>query len=309
VKLIESIASKTGLSIYYLKRVSTTAGFRYKQFEIKKRNPKDCNDFRVISQPSKQVKYLQRVLIKNIFKHLPIHESVYSYKEGVNILDHAKLHLHNRYLLRIDFENFFPSIKRTDIELLLQKTELRLSVDDIKFICDLVCLNDGLTIGAPSSPILSNAVLYSLDKNWFENSKGKKITYSRYADDIYFSTNIPNILSDHLQEFQAFINTFNSPKLKINNHKSVFTSKKRKRVVTGLVLNSKDEISLGRNRKRELKALVHRYVLKALNEEEFKYLKGYLSFALQTEPQFVSALKNKYGSEVMGRIVNLESIK
>jgi RNA-directed DNA polymerase len=302
--LIESIAAKTGLDITYLKRISKTSNHRYRIFRIKKRRPKNENDFRWISQPSKHVKYLQKILINFIFKKLPIHDSVYSYRVGVNITDHAKIHLNNRYLLRVDFENFFPSIKRSDIEELLRKNLLQLSAEDRAFVCDAVCFNGCLTIGAPSSPIISNSVLYSLDDYWFNFSKKKGITYSRYADDIYFSTNIPNVLSEHYEEFQKYIQNSVSPRLKINMNKSVFTSKKRKRVVTGIVLTSNGSVSIGREKKRGIKSSIYKYINNKLSKEEVASLIGHLNFANSVEPAFISSLRGKYGDKVISELGN-----
>jgi hypothetical protein len=53
----------------------------------------------------------------------------------------------------------------------------------------------------PSSPVISNVVMHDFDAKWSESCRPKKISYTRYADDIYFSTNergvLDGVLSDH----------------------------------------------------------------------------------------------------------------
>lgn len=306
MRLIDLIAQKTGLDVSYLSRISKTSKFRYRTYGIKKKKPKNESDVRLISQPSQKIKYLQKIISQVILCKLKVHKSIYSYSKGKNIVQHANLHKKNKYLMRIDFEDFFPSILREDIERLLQHSQLDLLKEDIDFICDSVCFNGALTIGAPSSPIISNAILYDFDNYWYEYSLKKKIQYSRYADDIYFSTNLPNILDQHYNEFCLHIKNMESPRLRVNTKKTIFTSKKRRRVVTGIILTSENKISIGREHKRTIKALVHQYLKGSLNDtNEIRSLSGYLNFAQMVEPDFILSLRTKYGEECIARLINI----
>lgn len=77
---------------------------KYKLFFI----PKKRGGKRAIAQPSKEIKFLQRVFLSAI--HLPTSNFVYSYKQGKNIFQNASLHKGNKYFLKLDFDNFFNSI-------------------------------------------------------------------------------------------------------------------------------------------------------------------------------------------------------
>ncbi len=300
--IITRIARSAGLDENFLARIAKTASHRYKTYSI----PKKTGGTRVISHPSKELKFLQRWLVDNLFTHLPVHDSVYSYRDGVGIRDHALVHARKNYLLRVDFSNFFPSIKASDIARLLNENRgrfpFRLNNQDIEIVCAIVCKNGQLTIGAPSSPILSNAVLYAVDKYWTTRCKRNDIVYSRYADDMYFSTREPNVLKSMFAEFQKYFRNLESPKLQINRDKTVFTSRKRKRHVTGLVLSSNNKVSIGRNKKRWVRGLVYKFKNGQLSDEQMSYLRGYLAFVKQVEPSFYRALETKYGKNLLHAI-------
>lgn len=69
--------------------------------------------------------------------------------------------------------------------------------------------------------------------------------------------------------------------------------------MTGLVLSSENKVSIGREKKRKLKALVHQYTLNKLNPDSVANLRGQLSFIKSVEPSFITSLQNKYGREAL----------
>lgn len=300
--ILKGIAVKTGLGIDYLARLAGSASHRYKTYSI----PKRKGGFRKIHHPSRPLKFIQRWLVDNLFKYLPIHDAVYSYRSGRGIKDLADLHVRNNYLLRVDFQDFFPSISGSDVTRLLSTNKHRFpitfSAEDYQLITSFVCRDNQLTIGAPSSPIISNAIMYDFDAQWFEKSRQIGVTYARYADDLYFSTNVPNTLQDLLRDLQFDLQQRESPRLRINESKTVFTSRKRRRAVTGLVLTSTNEISVGRVRKRYVKSLVYKFAQNILEEEKVAYLRGYLSYIQAVEPSFFKRLVEKYGTDVLVRL-------
>ena len=79
-----------------------------------------------------------------------------------------------------------------------------------------------------------------------ELGKRYSCVYTRYADDIYFSTNKNNVLTDVMSEFNEIISNYKGVQLKINKSKTLITSPKRKKIVTGLVITSDKKVSIGR---------------------------------------------------------------
>ncbi len=302
---LQRLAKITGLSESHIAKIARTANHRYRTYQI----PKRRGGFRTIDHPSKHLKFLQRWLVRNIFSHTPVHPSVYSYKEGISIREHARLHLNSKYTLRIDFRDFFPSIRSTDVQKLLIENRSRIPVQlserDIRIVCALSCRNDKLTIGAPCSPAISNAIMYEFDKHWSQRAHRFDIIYSRYADDIYFSTNRPGVLSKVLSELKDDLKSRASPRLVLNAAKTIFTSRKRRRVITGIVVTSNRKLSLGREKKRQLRTLVHLFSQHQLDRDRAKSLQGFLSYASTIEPLIITRLKKKFGTELIAKIVEM----
>jgi hypothetical protein len=154
--LVAKIASSLGLSTNYVALVARTASYRYKTYQI----PKRADGFRTINHPARELKLIQRWLVKNLLASLPIHRSATAYKKGASVYRNASMHRMRNYLLKVDFKDFFPSIKGTDVSLLL-KTNARLlhgllsGPADVEVVRQFVCRRDELTIGAPSSPLMN----------------------------------------------------------------------------------------------------------------------------------------------------------
>jgi RNA-directed DNA polymerase len=294
--LIERIASELNFAPKYVSLMAITASHRYKIYGIPKKN----GGTRTIEHPARELKLFQRWLANNLFTRLPVHRAASAYKVGSSILRNATQHRSHNFILKIDFKDFFPSIRASDIYTVLEghldalKTWIA-SPSDIELACRLVCRNGHLTIGAPSSPIISNCVMYEFDQAWATASRRNRTTYTRYADDLYFSTNERNVLEGMLSDLRVDLKLRNHPILQINEDKTVFTSRKRRRLVTGLVLTPTGTISLGRHRKRTIKSLVFRKLQGRLQPDQLVSLKGMLSYAQSVEPSFVERLRRKYG--------------
>lgn len=300
--LLKRIASDIQLPMEFVRSVSVSASHRYKTYTIKKRT----TGYRVIDHPARELKLLQHWLVDNLFAELPVHDAVYSYRTGRNIRGNAILHRNNNYLLRIDFSDFFPSIHEADITKMLRKYHaflpLQLSRRDISLVTSIVCKNGCLTIGAPSSPIISNTILYDLDERLTEICRNCSVRYSRYADDLYFSTNRPNVLEKVFDDIKKEVTAMKSPRLHINHNKTVFTSRKRLRKVAGITLSSNNQLSIGRQRKRAIKSMVHKYINGELSYDMASYLRGFLAYIQSIEPMFLNALERKYGMETISEI-------
>lgn len=301
--ILERIASETGVSVDDLSVIVRTASHRYKTYTI----PKRTGGRRTISHPTAELKFLQRWMTRNLFGALPVHQAVTSYRSGIGVAHNARLHVSQNYLLKVDFVDFFPSISAEDVRSMMvahsAKFDSQLTNDDIDVVIETVCKDGALTIGAPSSPAISNAMLYEFDLFVFEACEAQHVVYSRYADDIFLSTNEPNRLSTLLEVIRAKLAQGGPPVLKINEDKTVFTSRKRKRVVTGLVLTSDCRLSVGRKKKRQIRTMIHLYRNHNLAVGEVSYLRGYLAFVNSVEPEFLDRLGQKYGSEILDQIM------
>lgn len=287
-----------------LETLIATAPFRYKEYLIPKR---EIGKYREISQPTPEVKLIQRWLIKEEFSSFRVHSAATAYKEDVGLISNIFPHINNKFLLKIDFKNFFPSITATAFSEAIRGGQF--SDEDIKILCNFLFKLDRksrslrLAIGAPSSPTISNILLYPLDEAIHTQCAELGISYTRYADDLSFSTNQPKILTEFDKNLPELINKSTNLNLRINNEKTVHASKKSGRKITGLVITSDNHVSIGREKKRKLRTEIHRFESGKLDQEQINSLKGYLSFLNSVEPDHIDRLKVSYGNDVMTQLL------
>ncbi|GED23614.1 retron St85 family RNA-directed DNA polymerase [Halomonas halmophila] len=299
---------KEELSISYSEsaRLIARAPHAYKKYRIKKAD----GGFREISQPAKETKFVMHWVIDRFLKPLPVHESAAAYRKGASVKKNAAMHSSNSYLAKFDFKNFFPSIKISDIERHLALHGDRgldeRSVSEIARLCTIAHMEGKcLSIGSPASPFLSNSIMYDFDEKVSRWCAENALTYTRYADDLTFSTNVKN-LSFEVQGFLIeVIQSLEYPAIELNENKTVYASKKGHRRVTGVVLSNAGNVSLGRERKREISSLLHKFRIGELSREEVYRLQGLLGFANDVEPVFVERMRKKYGHDLLWRIMSL----
>lgn len=291
--MIESMSTNLGLSYRFIESLAKSASHEYKTYDISKRT----GGSRTIHHPSRRLKALQRWLLQYKISHLPLHPAAMAYRKNISTFKNAEVHVSNGYLLRMDLENFFPSIKRTDIERYIAvKPNLfsGWSGEDIEVFCRLVCRHGALSIGAPTSPALSNALCYELDTTVETLAKNSEVTYSRYADDLFFSTDAKDVLTSIADKMPQILETLSIPAtLKINTNKTRYSSKRGARRVTGIVLGSDGKAHVGRGLKRCIRALIHRY--ETLTHMQRASLAGSIAYVAGNDPQFVNSLIIKYG--------------
>ncbi|HFW3984126.1 TPA: reverse transcriptase domain-containing protein, partial [Salmonella enterica subsp. enterica serovar Java] len=196
-------------------------------------------------------------------------------------------------------KNFFLSIKPINFLSVIRAHGVELEDDDVFVLENLffwkLRRNSPLrlSIGAPSSPFISNAVMFFFDKMLSEKCEQMGVVYTRYADDLTFSTNRKGILFGVPQLVREMLNETNLRNIKINHEKTIFSSKKFNRHVTGVTLANDGFLSLGRERKRLLRSKVDYYIKGLLSPKEILILKGELGYAKFIEPEFIERVKQK----------------
>lgn len=278
---------------------------KYKVYEI----PKRTSGTRTIAQPVPELKDYQRFVISVLKDHLPTHECCMAYLKGKDIKKNAEMHLKNTFFLKIDFIDFFNSITPTLFWQACERQEIDFGWLDKELLEKILFWRPNkyskklvLSVGAPSSPYISNFLMYSFDNQLSEYCKLNDITYTRYADDLTFSTNKSEILFDVPEIVRKFLINLYGQKIQINHFKTVFSSKKHNRHVTGLTITNESSISIGRAKKRYIKHLVHRFTVNKISVEDLNYLKGYLAFIEYVEPKFIYTLEKKYTKLIINKI-------
>ena len=206
----------------------------------------------------------------------------------------------------MDFESFFPSITESDLRKYIGDHLDRFAkwtVNDKDVFCNLVCRFKSLTIGAPTSPALSNAICHDLDVALQALSEQKGIAYSRYADDLFFSADQPNVLKEVQKDVARLVAKLKIPaSLKINKAKTRHSSRKGSRRVTGITLGSDGNTYIGRKLKRKIRSLVYRQ--DTLDNASRASLAGMIAYASGFDPDFLNSLIAKYGLSVVSKAMN-----
>lgn len=304
--LLTDLGAATLLSQKELSRLIITAPHRYKTYEIPKRK---AGEFRTIAQPAREIKFLQYWVMKHVLNRFSVHPAATGYRNGLNIADNARPHASGRFLLKLDFKDFFPSIRAVDFALYIKRHAPQFTQVEIEALSRILFWNPKrtidmcLSIGAPSSPLMSNILLRDFDEQVANFCSGIEVRYTRYADDLSFSAN----LSEKLRLVEAKVirtcEELESPKLTLNRNKTVRVSKKRARRVTGLVLTNDANVSLGRDYKRRIRATVHHYLTGQLTADQRTRLRGTLAYVKSVEPRFLNRLRERYGVDAIREIL------
>lgn len=299
--LIAEVSILLGLSRSACESISRTAPNRYKVFYIPKKNGKDV---RLVAQPAREVKAVQRLIIQLIEGRLPIHDAATAYRPGGSILKNAQPHANAKFITKLDFEGFFPCIDRTSLRRHLSKYMSDLSSSELDFILSACCWRpkgtstQRLCIGAPTSPMLSNSIMYEIDLDIASMCAEVGAAYTRYSDDICISSGKPDVLGKLEQNVRERIARSKHPALILNDKKRVAVGRGSAMTVTGLTLSNEGFVTVGRERKRGVRSGAMQYIKGLLNEEQTVRLKGEIAFVISVEPNYKFVLWNTYGASI-----------
>jgi len=282
-----------------------SAPHRYKVYQVPKRIP---GQFRTIAQPAREVKTLQYWVMENLLNDFETHPAATAYRAGYSIADNAGPHRHGKFILKLDFKDFFPSLKARDFKVFLKNSGVTLDEDTVEALCRILFWRPRgtrdlrLSIGAPTSPMLSNVLMRDFDQRIAAFCAAHAVVYTRYADDLTFSAETSKRLALVEQAVLNLVARLKSPSLTVNEKKTVRVSKREARRVTGLILTNDEKVSLGRDQKRNIRAGVHHFAMGRLDSAEVLKLRGMLNYVNSVEPAFLRRLRKKYGASTLKRL-------
>jgi RNA-directed DNA polymerase len=243
--------------------------------------------------PDEVSKALLKQLLPVFYEYYPNHPQCYSYTRNVSYRQMVCLHKENRFLLKLDIKNFYPSIAEEEVKQILSA---KLSKNTVgRLLWFLYLPDEGLPVGSPVSPYLSNMILYDLDRYLNDIAISKEVVYSRYGDDLFFSSSEEIHLKQIPETVSAFLSK-NYQKLKLNEKKTAFLQAPYK--IGGFTVSNEKQVSLKKAFKRELRVLLHKYSLNELEEEEYPSLKGCLIYCMGNDPTHFEHLQKKYVLEM-----------
>ena len=249
-----------GVSASELKKIWWHRARMYKTFFLAGKHGKT----RVINAPDRRLKYLQRQLAAVLDPLYRVRNPVHGFVAGRSVRTNALSHLRRRFVLNLDLQDFFPSITENRIVGLLASLGINARVASI--VGRLCCLNGFLPQGAPTSPVLSNMICFRLDKQLMAFAKSTCCIYTRYADDLTFSSHQPmmglfggaippagHFAPEHLAS--AFSSILVANGFAINPAKSHYADRHSRRMVTGLKVN--EILNVDRRYVRNVRATLH----------------------------------------------------
>lgn len=226
-------------------------GNKYIEFEIPKKN----GNIRTIKAPTEKLKHLQRRLadllnecFDKIGKESNKRSLAHGFRKKHSIVTNAKNHKNKRYVFNVDLQDFFPSINFGRVRgFFIKNNNFSLDPKVATVIAQIACHNNELPQGSPCSPIISNLIGHLLDIRMVNLAKKAKCTYSRYADDLTFSTNkkdFPDSIAIKIDENNwiagnKLIKEIGKVGFSINPEKTSMQFKTSRQVTTGLVVNEK----------------------------------------------------------------------
>ena len=258
----EQFRPLTMKSLNYFKNFKASGTRRYKTFSIKKKSGK----LRTINAPCAGLKVFQTCLNYILQTFYQPNTNACGFVPGRSIADGAKKHVGKNYVLNIDLKDFFDSIELHRVKAIFTLPPFNLKDDkenpnSLPYILANLCCHpkevtrfdkDGNSYqcvrnvtpqGAPTSPIITNLICRQLDRRLLGLAKRYRLSYSRYADDITFSTNAKNVFGQGSEFMVELRRIIEDQKFRVNENKVRVQSKAYRQEVTGLVVNTKVNVT------------------------------------------------------------------
>ncbi|WP_076548851.1 reverse transcriptase domain-containing protein [Maribacter ulvicola] len=273
---------------------------RYTSFEINKKS----GGTRTINAPVKGLKSILKTLNFVLQCISEPHHKATGFVINKSVVTNAKFHVGNHYVYNIDLKDFFHSFDRNRVKLGFMQKPFNLNKDrePIAFLLSCLCthpfkVDDNLKIvlpqGAPTSPTISNILCSTLDRRLNGLAKKFKINYSRYADDITFSSQVSVFKRKDFQKELLRIITEDQG-LVLNEKKTRLQQSGYRQEVTGLIVNEK--VNVSRRYIKNLRMWLYYWEKYGFKRAEIIFKKNYIldrGHIKKSEPNFINVITGK----------------
>ena len=278
----ENLAEFFGCGDQLIRRMANSPGSHYRKFFLWK--DREHTRKRWIEAPDPELKAIQKRILALLYQMAPSPQA-HGFATGRGIVSNARVHTGKRYIVKLDLKDFFPSITRSmilkqwnDSGLITPENRIRMET-----LLNLCLLENRLPQGAPTSPAISNLVCRRLDFILAKFARHHKMKYTRYADDLTFSSD-----SDSCYRLIPVIRRIvEQYGFRINERKVNVLKRHQRQTVTGLVVNQVKQTSVPRRKRLKLRAFVHQIIAGKIPLNEFNYakLKGHVSLIRMANPK------------------------
>lgn len=238
---IKNFAAALDVSEGFLRKVAACPENFYAVTQI----PKKSGGSRIISNPVKELKIVQRRIVSRILSKCKFPDYLFgSIKDEENPRDfvrNAQYHSKAKEVMAFDIDSFFPSVHPRFVKPVF-KYLLKFPDDVAELLVSLVTLNDGLPQGAPTSSYVANLVFYDCEHKVVKTLKSKGLLYTRLVDDITISSVEPIAHQQRTFVYEQVKKMLAQKKLYISKKKYAVTNTStagKKTIVTGLVVEDR----------------------------------------------------------------------
>lgn len=291
-----SFSEEIGLSTTIIYLLSKKTDRYYNSIHIPK---KKKGRTRQIDIPSFSMRIVQEWIKVKILDSIPISDSAMAFRKGkkYGIKKNAELHKNNQYILKLDFENFFGNINKEKVFYIFKSIGYNNTISDI--LTNICTYNGSLPQGAITSPSISNIVCKMLDSRLEGLSNKRNITYSRYADDLIFSSNDEALLK---KTTKVIFDIINNEGFNINNEKIRFVYPQMRKSITGLLI-AENRVLVPKEIKRKVRTMIHNMIVSA-DYTNIDKVKGYIAYISSIESEYIEKVK-----EYINKIIEKEEYK
>ena len=249
--------------------------------------PKKSGDYRKIAAPCKTLKYIQRQIANFIYDEIDVKNCVHGFARGKDIKTNANYHLKRKHILNLDLKDFFDSITVNRVYGVFHGHPFNFPEKLSSCLAKIATYHGSLTQGSPLSPIISTLVCRRLDNDLKSFAVKYGLRYSRYADDITFSSIRTmkelfkeNPVTSKIILCEELVDIITRNDFQINEDKVRYRNKTQRMEVTGLIIN--DKPNLVRNYRDQIRAMLHAWKKFGYENAEKEYLskfsRGHKSF-------------------------------
>lgn len=286
LKTTGDLAALLGAAPGHLAHVLFGRGPSYRRFSIRKKS----GGTREIQAPRAPINVYQRQLLGYLSALYRPTRAVHGFCAGKTIVSNAKTHVRRRLVLNFDLVNFFPSIPFGRVRWALMKPPISLPKPVATAIAQLCCHQGRLPQGAATSPILSNLVCRRMDHQLKTLAAQAGCAYSRYADDITFSTREASFPTSIVANSGTTPPTLSNEIVEIlrqsgfsaNSTKTRLQGPDARKVVTGLVVNERP--NLPRDYVRELRGALNNWRRHGEVAADLRFRTQYTAKSKRTSP-------------------------
>ncbi|WP_417516161.1 retron St85 family RNA-directed DNA polymerase [Minwuia sp.] len=266
----ETISIFLGVSPKLIYSIIRKIDVHYRTFHLLKKN----GNFRKIDAPRTYLKVIQWWILDNILVRQSVRPEVFGFVPKRSAVMNAEYHRGAKRILNVDIKDFFPSISQIKVNNVFRNIGYSEEVSEV--LAKLCCLDSKLPQGAPTSPAIANLVMWEIDQKLQLLSEEQGICYSRYADDLSFSSQ--QWISQAFFEDVASI--IKDEGFELNANKSRFAGLGQQMEVTGVVINKVHQPP--RKWRKRVRASLHRLEHQdRLTRRDLRYLNGIAAMGMQ----------------------------